>query len=316
MSLRLSVHLWNFGQEGVDVERMSRLAANCDDLGVDRLLVSDHVLFGNALDAYADPKNGGIEGGRQPTGPDGCWLEPLAVLTFLAARTTRIRLGTSILLAPLRRPVVLAKELSTIDVLSNGRLDVGVGIGWQREEYTACDLDFAERGAHLDHTLHVLTSLWSGHMEWTGPFAPESVEIHQFPRPVQEGPNGSRRVPLWISGTSHRRTIERVVKHGAGWIPWGPDIAEPADGIARMRRALTDAGRDPDELWVETRIAVPGLRDGRPEWAAFRTEAERHHAAGVTDVRLDVIASDSSEREREMIEQAVAEVSAIGASRP
>lgn len=311
MPLRLSVHLWNFGQKEVDVDRMVRLAVNADQLGVDRVLVSDHVVFGDALEAYADPKTGGIEGGRQPTGPDGCWLEPLAVLTYMAAHTRRVRLGTSILLAPLRRPVVLAKHVSTIDVLSQGRLDLGVGIGWQREEYVASDLDFARRGEHLDHTLNVLTTLWSGHMTWNGPFADEPTEIHQFPRPVQVASDGTPRVPLWISGTSHQRTIDRVVRFGSGWIPWGPDIADPAAGITRMKQALNDAGRDPDALSVETRVAVPGLREGRPDWDAMRSEAERHHAAGVTDIRFDVIAAASPEQERELLEQAVAEVARI-----
>ena len=111
--------------------------------GFDRILVSDHVVFGEDLEAYARPETGGIEGGRQPTGPDGHWLEPLTVLTYVAALTSRVRLGTNILLAALRRPVVLAKTLATLDVLSGGRVDLGVGIGWQREEYEAAGLDFA-----------------------------------------------------------------------------------------------------------------------------------------------------------------------------
>ena len=308
------MQLRNFGQNGVDIERLSRLAVFADELGADRVLVSDHVLFGNALDAYTDPKNGGIEGGRQPTDSDGCWLEPLAVLAFMAARTQRIRLGTSILLASLRRTAVLAKELSTIDVMSNGRLDVGVGIGWQREEYIACNLDFEQRGALLDETLQTLTSLWSGHMEWTGLFAPEPVEVHQFPRPIQTASDGTQRVPLWISGTSHQRTIDRVVRFGTGWIPWGPDIAEPAAGITRMRQALSDAGREPNELSVETRIVVPSLRDGRTEWSAMQSEVARHHALGVTDIRFDVIAEASAAYERELIEQIVSEVDAITSS--
>src|SRR5207249_1852570 len=83
-----------------------------------------------------------LEGRRQPTGPDGHWLEPLTVLTAVAAQTTRVRLGTYILLAALRRPVILAKQLATLDVISRGRVDLGVGIGWQREEYEAAGLDF------------------------------------------------------------------------------------------------------------------------------------------------------------------------------
>lgn len=311
MPPHLSLYLQNFGQTGVDIERLARLAANADAAGIHRVVVSDHVVFGNALDAYADPKLGGIEGGRQPTGPDGWWLEPLAVLTFIAARTERIRLGTSILLAALRRPAVLAKQLSTIDVMSNGRLDVGVGVGWQREEYTACDLDFDRRGTHLDDTLRAITSLWSGRTDWTGPYANGSTEVHQFPRPTQIASDGTPRVPLWIAGTSRARTIDRVVRFGNGWIPWGSDITDPTEGVTRLRHALADAGRDPNELRVETRVNAPGLRAGRPDWDVFRSEAERLHAAGVTDLRLDFIDVESSSHERELLERAVATVANI-----
>ena len=123
-------------------------------------MVSDHVVFGEDLGAYGDPAVGGTTGGRQPTGPDGEWLEPLTVLSFVAARTSQIRLGTNILLAALRRPVVLAKTLATLDVLSGGRVDLGVGVGWQREEYDAAGLDFDERGRLLDDTLETCRSLW------------------------------------------------------------------------------------------------------------------------------------------------------------
>ena len=126
-----------------------------DAAGVDRVVVSDHLVFGENLDAYADPSIGGQEGGSQPTGPDGNWLEPVVFLTAVAATTTRIRLGTAVLLAALRRPAVLAKQFATMDVLSGGRVDVGVGVGWQREEYDAVGLPFEDRGRLLDHTLEV-----------------------------------------------------------------------------------------------------------------------------------------------------------------
>ena len=98
-----------------------------DEGGVDKVVVSDHVVFGEHLDEYGRPEVGGRAGGRQPTGPDGHWLEPLITLAVLAGMTTRIRLGTNILIAALRRPVVLAKETATLDVLSGGRLDIGAG---------------------------------------------------------------------------------------------------------------------------------------------------------------------------------------------
>ena len=108
--------------------------------------MSDHVVFGERLEEYGRPEIGGQAGGKQPTGPDGHWLEPLTTLSVLAGMTSRIRLGTNILVAALRRPAVLAKSTATLDVLSGGRLDLGVGVGWQREEYEAAGLDFDGRG--------------------------------------------------------------------------------------------------------------------------------------------------------------------------
>ncbi|HXC38052.1 MAG TPA: LLM class flavin-dependent oxidoreductase, partial [Burkholderiales bacterium] len=130
-------------------------ARAADEAGMDRLAVSDHVVFGEHLEEYARPELGGAKGGTQPTGPDGHWLDPLVALSALAGVTTRVRLCTSILLAALRRPVVLANMAASLDVLSNGRLDLGVGVGWQREEYEAAGLDFEDRGRLLNHTLDV-----------------------------------------------------------------------------------------------------------------------------------------------------------------
>jgi alkanesulfonate monooxygenase SsuD/methylene tetrahydromethanopterin reductase-like flavin-dependent oxidoreductase (luciferase family) len=132
---------------------MLERARAADEAGIDRLFVSDHVVFGENLEAYARPELGGAAGGRQPTGPDGHWLEPLTALSVVAGITSRVRLATGILLAALRRPVVLAKTAATLDVLSGGRLDLGVGVGWQREEYEAAGLKFESRGHLLDHTL-------------------------------------------------------------------------------------------------------------------------------------------------------------------
>ena len=128
-------------------------AQAADAAGVDKVVVSDHVVFGENLEAYGRPELGGMAGGRQPTGPDGHWLEPTTILTAVGATTSHLRLANNILLAALRRPVILAKQLATLDVLTAGRVDLGVGVGWQAEEYEAAGLDFAERGRQLDHTL-------------------------------------------------------------------------------------------------------------------------------------------------------------------
>src|SRR5207237_1098202 len=143
---QLSTALVTFAAEAPEGwATMLETARLYDRVGIDRLVVSDHVVFGEQLDEYGRPEVGGTRGGRQPTGPDGHWLEPMTTLSVVAGSTERIRLGTGILLAALRRPVVLAKTAATLDVLSGGRLDLGVGVGWQRGEYEPGGLDFDGR---------------------------------------------------------------------------------------------------------------------------------------------------------------------------
>src|SRR5437764_6905712 len=255
-------------------------ARAADDAGIDRLFVSDHVVFGEHMDAYGRPELGGAEGGQQPTGPDGHWLEPLTVLTALSAVTTRIRLATGILLAALRRPVVLAKTAATIDVLSGGRLDLGVGVGWQREEYEAAGLDFEQRGRILDHTLAVCQTLWR---DAPARFESEELQfegIHQMPHPVQPG-----GVPIWVSGTVNKRVLERIVRFGSGWIPWGPAAEDLVASIPRVHEALVAAGRDIPGFQVAGRLPVVRGADGRPDVAAKMDRAPPLVEAGVTDFR-------------------------------
>ena len=152
----LGLYLPSFTEASApDWTPLFEVARAADVAGIDRLVISDHIAFGERLEEYAKPEIGGQAGGKQPTGPDGAWLEPLTTLAVLAGMTKRVRLGTQILIAALRRPVVLAKTAATLDVLSGGRLDLGVGVGWQREEYDAAGLAFEGRGKLLNHTLEV-----------------------------------------------------------------------------------------------------------------------------------------------------------------
>src|ERR1700730_15374196 len=157
------------------------------------------------MDGYADPGVAGSAGGRYPTGPDGDCVEPLTVLPYLAARTERIRLGTNILLAALRPAAVLAKTLATMDVLSGGRVDLGVGVGWQREEYDAAGVDFDNRGAILDQTLEVCQRLWRENEVSYSSSALSFERIHQMPKTIQPGGG-----PVWGSGTVNRAGARRL----------------------------------------------------------------------------------------------------------
>lgn len=261
-------------------EPLFGLARTADEVGVDGVVVSDHVVFGEHLDAYGEPSTGGTAGGRQPTGPDGHWLEPLTVLAVIAGQTSRVRLGTAILLAALRRPAVLAKQAATIDVVSGGRLDLGVGVGWQREEYEACGLDFDRRGDLLDHAVAVCQRLWRDDV---ADFADDELafeRIHAMPKPLQSG-----GVPIWVSGRITPRTVRRVVAYGSGWIPWGDHVADPGPGVAVLREALDAAGRAPGDLRVQGTLRVVRTGDAVDLDATLAPVPELV-AAGVTDLRL------------------------------
>jgi probable F420-dependent oxidoreductase len=286
--VRLSVFLPTYAAEDPGRwDHVFDIARAADLAGVDRVVVSDHVVFGEDLGAYAQPERGGVEGGRQPTGPDGHWLEPLTVLTGVAVQTDRVRLGTYILLAALRRPAVLAKQVATLDVLSGGRLDLGVGIGWQREEYEASGLDYAARGRLLDHTLEVCRTLWSD--ECASIDTPELAfdGIHAMPKPVQPG-----GLPVWVSGRANARVAERLARFGRGWIPWAEDAAAPKTAVPKMRSAVERAGGDPKfDVLVPFRVARGD--GGGADLAAVRAGLEELATVGVTDVLVHVRALQS-----------------------
>ncbi|HEY4402796.1 MAG TPA: TIGR03619 family F420-dependent LLM class oxidoreductase [Acidimicrobiia bacterium] len=259
------------------------VARAADAAGVDRVVISDHVVFGEHLEAYGRPETGGVEGGKQPTGPDGHWLEPLTTLSVLCGMTSRVRLGTNILIAALRRPVVLAKAAATLDVLSSGRLDLGVGIGWQREEYEAAGLDFGARGQQLDLTLEVCQTLWRAPRAGVDLPGLAFDGIHMMPKPRQPG-----GVPIWVSGRLNERVARRLARFGSGWIPWGEDADDLAASIPRMREAVARAGSDGEALQVAGTLPTVRREDRSTDLDATMERVLPLVEAGVTDFRAHV----------------------------
>jgi probable F420-dependent oxidoreductase len=288
--IQLSIGVTSYAAEDPGTwEPLFDAARIADQAGVDRLVVSDHVVFGERLEEYGRPEIGGSAGGKQPTGPDGHWLEPLTTLSVLAGMTSRIRLGTNILVAALRRPAVLAKSTATLDVLSGGRLDLGVGVGWQREEYDAAGLDFDQRGRLLDHSLEVCQTLWREQRA-----AYDSPELHfeathMMPKPLQPG-----GVPIWVSGTINPRVVRRLARFGSGWIPWGPAAADPVKGIAEMRERLAEAGRDPEGLQVTGTLKLVKTDDGALDLHRTMEVVPGLAEAGLTDLRIQFRILDGS----------------------
>jgi probable F420-dependent oxidoreductase len=220
----LSVNLPTFGTFlGDDLHRIVDVARACEQAGVDTLAVSDHVVMGPDVTLYP--------WGRFPITPDQPWMEPLAVLAALAAATERVRLHTSILVAPLRPATVLAKQVATVDVLSQGRLSLGVGTGWQQAEFDATGLDFAARGRLLDETIGACRALWS---DMPAAFDGELVsftDAYCSPRPTRPG-----GVPVLFAGRMTARNLRRIVTLGDGWHPiMTATPADVADGVTALR---------------------------------------------------------------------------------
>ena len=267
--MQLSLGIPNFGGwAGADPRMLLDLARAADGTGVDRLVVSDHVVLGRNLDAY--------RWGRFPTGPDGPWHEPLTCLTAFAAVTSRVRLSTGILIAPLRPAVLLAKTVATLDAMSGGRVDLGVGVGWQREEYDALGLDFSRRGDLLDETVAACRALWS---TMPAAFTGEHMKFEDVfcaPQPTQP------RLPVWFSGTLTDRTVRRVVELGDGWIPiMGATVEDIRAGAERLRHA---ASRPVD---VQAPLSPVRRDDKTLDVDATMQQVPALAAAGVTNVYLN-----------------------------
>jgi probable F420-dependent oxidoreductase len=286
--IQLSTGVPSFAVEVPDSwQHLFDAARTADQAGIDRIVVSDHVVMGEHLEEYGRPEIGGQAGGKQPTGPDGPWLEPLTVLSVIAGKTSRVRLGTNILVAALRTPTVLAKQLATLDVLSGGRVDLGVGVGWQKEEYEACGLSFEGRGRLLEHTLEVCQTLWREQRATYD--SPELTfdGIHLMPKPLQAG-----GVPIWVSGTINARVVNRLARFGSGWIPWGPAAADPVAGIKEMKERLAEVGRDPSDLQVTGGLKLVKHDDGSLDLDRTMEQVPALAEAGLTDARAAFKVSD------------------------
>jgi probable F420-dependent oxidoreductase len=276
MTATLSLTLPTFGPTVRDNEwhRLLDLARTVDASGVHRVLLTDHVVMGEHLDCYPF--------GDFHFTPEVPWLEPLSTIAAIAAVTTRIRMSTKILIAPLRPAPLLAKSLATIDQLSRGRVEIGVATGWQREEYDASSIDWDRRGQLLTDTLAGCRALW-------GP-SPASFTSASFrfegiwcePKPVQE------RLPVWIAGRPNRANLDRLVRFGDGWIPPAyADLDSFTRDCAIVRQAWRDGGRAPEALQIQGDLDARTGADGRPDIARSLEEGvPALLAAGATTVNV------------------------------
>jgi probable F420-dependent oxidoreductase len=218
----------------------AKLAKAAEDSGVESLWTVEHVVV---PEGYASPYPYSADGKMPGNDEKAPITDPLAWIAFMAALTEKVKLATGILILPQRNPVVLAKEAATIDVLSQGRLILGVGIGWLAEEFEAIGVPFGERVARTEEHMDALRALWSDDETFQGPFT-SFRNARSYPKPVQPG-----GIPLVVGGHT-KAAARRAGRLGDGFFPArANNLAELVD---ECRRAAKDAGRDPDAIEITT----------------------------------------------------------------
>ena len=259
---------------GSDLRGVLDLARAVEDAGVHQIVLPDHVVMGRRTDRYPF--------GAFPYPPEEPWPEPLVLLASMAGVTARVRLATGILIAPLRPAVLLAKAAATLDAVSGGRLDLGVGSGWQREEFWAADMSWPDREQRLDDVVAACRVLWRD--------APASFEsptvsftdIWCRPAPVQ-----AEGIPVWFGGGASPRTASRVVGLGNGWLPMaGTPVEELKSGIALIAEECDRTGRDPAEIGVRAGLAGVLDADRRPDVVRTLDRGAELFDAGVTGLSI------------------------------
>ena len=216
------------------------LAQAAEEAGFESLWTVEHVVVPAAYESrYPYSSSGRMPGAEDVDIPD-----PLVWLAYIAGATTRLRLGTGILILPQRNPVILAKEAATLDKLSGGRLELGIGVGWLREEFDALGVPFDDRAARTDEYIDALRALWgSPSATFSGRFA-SFTEVKSFPKPAQSG-----GVPIVVGGHTPA-AARRAGRLGDGFFPAGGGLDELGALLEVMRGAAGAAGRNPDTIEV------------------------------------------------------------------
>jgi probable F420-dependent oxidoreductase len=258
-------------------EYLRDAAAEAEERGFASLWIPEHVvLFDDYQSAYPYAGDGKI-----PLGGEHGMLDPLPTLAFMAAATTTIRLGTGICLIPQRNPVYTAKEVATVDWLSNGRVDFGIGVGWLAEEFAAVAAPFEHRGGRADEYLAVMRSLWCDPIsEHHGPYY-DLEACRQYPKPVQQP-----HPPIHVGGESDV-ALRRVARHAQGWYGFNllPDAVP--ERLAALDRLLEAEQRTRDEITVSICPYLQPMDDDAPK---------RYEAAGVDQLILMLFAFDRDAR--------------------
>ncbi len=251
-------------------ELLHDLGKGAEAVGLHSLWMGEHVVM---FPDYESKYPGSVDGVFRFPEKSGL-LDMTATLGYLAACTTRLRLGTGIRILPQGNPVYTAKEYATLDFISGGRIDLGVGVGWSWEEFEACGVPWESRGARCDEYIEIMNSLWTDELSsYDGKFY-QLRECIMYPKPVQ-----SPSLPVTVGGHS-TGALRRAAKYGAGWYGINLDPAASRDMVETLNGYLDEAGRPPGDL----RIVVGTTMD-----AVHPETITAYHEAGVDEVLIPFV---------------------------
>ncbi|HLG86827.1 MAG TPA: TIGR03619 family F420-dependent LLM class oxidoreductase [Alphaproteobacteria bacterium] len=259
------------GLYGGDLGAVLQMVSRADAKGIDLISTCDHLGFDGAAHAERLRTHGFPYPIEQP------WYEPIAFLSAVAAVTKRARLSTFVLVATLRPALLLAKQLATLDAISGGRVTIGLGVGWQKQEYEAAGMEFEGRFGRLEELVSACRVLWS---QAPARFQGEHIRFENFhcrPFPVQRD-----KLPVLLGFAPTDRNFERIARVADGWAVNPTDLPSFGERVAALRKILAAHGRDPNKIEIEVQFAPVRGKNGGIDWDATAASAADWTKAGAT----------------------------------
>jgi probable F420-dependent oxidoreductase len=278
----------------IDPDEIRRFAQSAEELGFESVWAADHIVLPTSgTNQYPYTEDGSFT--RPPTAP---FLETITLLTYMAACTSRIRIGSTVIILPYRNPVLQAKMFASLDVLSKGRAMCGVGVGWLEKEFETLQAPYEERGPMSDEWLAIFRALWTEeYPEFYGRFY-SFDGIQFYPKPVQKP-----HIPIWVGGHT-RRAVRRAARYGNAWHPTRQTPEYVASHLPYLRQQAEAIGRDPGEITISLKRTLhftdAGIAEGgstRSKGAMIGTTQEviadvhKCHELGIQQLTYDFRAS-------------------------
>ena len=259
-------------------EAIIRLGKAIEAIGFDQIDMFDHVVMSYPMEGREAP----VYPPQMPI------LEAFMTLSFLAAATSRVGLGTEVLVLPQRHPVLVAKQVSSLDTLSGGRVRLGVGVGWQASEYEALGEDFGNRGRRMNEAIQLIRACWGEEMvNFNGDFY-QLAAMAMEPKSPQ-----GKQLPIWIGGASER-ALKRIGELGDGWLAGADDPLLAAQMLGKIRRYAEDAGRDPAAISAQMMLNMPPRSEGSKDFYNNQ-DALLERAEQIADCGFDWISVNATE---------------------